>query len=89
MNPIKKKLSPYYAGLMVSNPRGADIEGPMEVMFAGLVGALAGFVLGMLAGTITRIITINSAKGSRGGMNWAAWGAGAGAMAFVVIELLD
>jgi hypothetical protein len=87
---LRKKLSPYFAGVFVGGPNaGAEIEGPLEVVFAGLVGALAGFVLGMLAGSMARIFTMNSPKGSRGGMNWAAWGAGAGAMALAVIELLD
>ena len=28
---------------------GGEIEGPIEILFAGLLGALAGFVLGLLA----------------------------------------
>jgi hypothetical protein len=89
INPIKKLRAHFASGVFMANPKGAPIDGPLEVVFAGLVGALAGFVLGLLAGTITRIITINAEKGSRGGMDWAGWGAAGGAMAFALIELLD
>ncbi|HMJ91355.1 MAG TPA: hypothetical protein VK530_16150 [Candidatus Acidoferrum sp.] len=91
MKHIKQKLTRYggVSGVFNSSPTGAPIDGAVEVMFAGLMGALAGFVLGLLAGTITRVITINATNGSRGGMGWAAWGATGGALAFAIIELLD
>lgn len=82
-------MSPHLAGVFIANPKAGEIEGPLEVVFAGLVGALVGFVAGLFLGVMTRIFTMNSATGCRGGMNWAAWGAGAGAMALAVIELLD
>jgi hypothetical protein len=89
-NYFRNKLGRAYpAGLIVTNSSGAEIEGPIEVMFAGMLGALAGFVLGMLVGVVTRILTMNALRGSRGGMHWAAYGAGAGAMALALVELLD
>jgi hypothetical protein len=88
---IKQKLTRYGAavGVFNSNPTGAPIDGPLEVVFAGLMGALAGFFLGMLAGAITRMITMNGKNGSRGGTGWAAWGAMGGALAFAIMALLD
>ena len=77
------------AGFIIPNSPGGDIEGPLEVFFAGLVGALSGFVLGMLIGACTRVATMNARNGCRGGMHWAAYGAGAGAMALAIVELLD
>lgn len=87
---FRKKLGRAYpAGLVVSNSSGAGIEGPVEVLFAGMLGALCGFVLGMLIGVITRIMTMNALRGSRGGMHWGAYGAGAGAMALALVELFN
>jgi hypothetical protein len=86
----RRKLRRVYpAGVFISNPTGGEIEGPLEVMFAGLLGALGGFFLGMLTGAFARVFTMNARKGSRGGMHWAAYGAGAGAMALALVELLD
>jgi hypothetical protein len=80
------KINP--AGLVVSGQGtgGGPIEGPLEVLFAGAVGALAGFVLGMLFGSFARIFTINRVKGMIGGRHWAAYGAGAGALGLAVVE---
>ncbi len=78
------------SGLVVSGSSGAtEIEGPVEVIFAGFVGALVGLVIGLLAGAVTRVVTINSIKGIRGGMHWGAYGAGAGAVIVALIELID
>ena len=80
------------AGIMVNSPGGTgvgDIEGPLEIFFAGLLGALAGFVLGLLIGVFTRIATMNAARGCTGGIHWAAYGAGAGALALAIIEFID
>ncbi len=83
-----EKLNP--AGLILSGRGvGGDLEGPLEVLFAGAVGALAGFVCGMLCGSFARIFTLNRVKGMIGGRHWAAYGAGAGALGLAVIELID
>jgi hypothetical protein len=66
-----------------------EVEGIIEVLFAGMVGALGGFILGMLCGAFARIFTINRVKGMIGGRHWAAYGAGAGALALAMMELLD
>ena len=87
-----KRLLHIFPGVIVSGPNtggAAEIEGPLEVLFASLVGGGIGFVAGLLIGVIVRLITIGSANGSRGGMHWAAYGAVAGAMALGIMELLD
>jgi hypothetical protein len=91
VDPLREKLKRINpSGLIVSGGSAAgDIEGPLEIIFAGLVGALAGFVIGLLAGSVARLITINSVKGMRGGMHWAAYGACLGALALAMMELLD
>jgi hypothetical protein len=89
---MKNKLDRYNpAGLVVSGGgvSGQHIEGPLEIIFAGLVGALGGFVFGLLCGALARVFTMNSIKGARGGMHWAAYGASAGALALAMFELLD
>lgn len=65
------------------------IEGLVEVIFAGGIGALAGFVFGMLCGSFARIFTINRVKGMIGGRHWAAYGAGAGALALALMEYFN
>ena len=78
------------SGVFVSGPNGSgEIEGPLEVMFAGLVGAAGGFVAGLLLGACARLLTMDAVRGSRGGAHWAAYGAGAGAVALSMIELFD
>ena len=78
------------AGLVVHGAgMWGEMEGIIEVLFAGMIGALAGFILGMLCGTFARIFTINRVKGMIGGRHWAAYGAGAGALALAMMELLD
>ena len=80
-----EKLNP--AGLMLSGRGiGGELEGPIEVLLAGAVGALGGFVTGMLFGTFARLITVNRIKGMIGGSHWAAYGAGAGALGLAVLE---
>ena len=77
-------------GLVVSGSGMAgEIQGPIEVMLAGVVGALFGFVLGLFSGALARLFTLGRAKGIIGGHHWAAYGAGAGAFALAVIELFD
>src|ERR1051325_11960777 len=66
-----------------------EMEGIVEVLFAGLIGALLGFIVGMLCGTLARLFTLNRVKGMIGGRHWAAYGAGAGALALAMMELLD
>lgn len=78
------------AGLVVHGTgMSGTMEGPIEVLFAGLVGALIGFIFGMLCGTFARIFTLNRVKGIVGGRHWAAYGAGAGALALAMMELFD
>jgi hypothetical protein len=64
-----------------------EVGGLLEVLFAGMMGGLVGFVFGMLFGTFARIFTLNRVKGIIGGRHWAAYGAGAGALALAMIEL--
>jgi hypothetical protein len=66
-----------------------DMEGIVEVLFAGMVGALAGFVVGMLFGSFARIFTLNRVKGIVGGRHWAAYGAGAGALGLALMEFFN
>jgi hypothetical protein len=66
-----------------------EMEGLLEILFAGMIGALLGFICGLLCGTLARILTLNRVKGIIGGRHWAAYGAGAGALALAMIELLD
>ena len=66
-----------------------EIGGIVEILFAGMIGALIGFITGMLCGTFARIFTLNRVKGMIGGRHWAAYGAGAGALALAMIELFD
>jgi hypothetical protein len=88
---MKKQLNNINAsGFIVSGQgMGGEMEGPAEVVFAGMIGALLGFVFGMLCGTCARLFTLNRVKGMIGGRHWAAYGAGAGALALAMIELLD
>ena len=83
-----EKINP--AGLILSGRGvGGELEGPLEILFASAVGALAGFVLGMLFGSFARIFTLNRVKGMIGGSHWAAYGAGAGALGLAVIEFFN
>ena len=66
-----------------------EIGGIVEILFAGMIGALIGFISGMLCGTFARLFTLNRVKGIIGGRHWAAYGAGAGALALAMIELFD
>jgi hypothetical protein len=87
---MNKRLTRANAGFLVSGSgMSGEMEGPIEILLAGLLGALAGFVLGMLAGALTRVFTLNRVKGVIGGRHWAAYGAGAGALALAMMELLD
>jgi hypothetical protein len=89
---MNKDLKQYgTTGLVVKGNAmtGGGIEGPLEVMFAALLGGLAGFVAGMLFGTVTRVMTINRVKGMLGGGHWAAYGAAAGALCLALVEWLD
>jgi hypothetical protein len=81
-----RKVHP--AGLVMSGPGMAgEMSSVLEVIFSGLVGALAGFAFGMLCGSLARVFTINRVKGMIGGRHWAAWGAGAGALGLAMFEL--
>ena len=88
---MKKQLNRIHSsGFVVSGPgMGGEIEGTIEVLFAGMIGALLGFVFGMLCGALARVFTLNRLKGIIGGRHWAAYGAGAGGLTLAVIELLD
>lgn len=66
-----------------------EMEGILEILFAGIIGALLGFIFGLLCGTVARIFTLDRVKGIIGGRHWAAYGAGAGGLALAVIEFLD
>ncbi len=78
------------AGLIMSGSgMSGEMEGPIEVFFAGALGALAGFVFGLLAGAVSRVLTLNRAKGILGGPVWAAYGAGAGGVALAIFEILN
>jgi len=68
---------------------GGEMEGIVEILFAGMIGGLFGFIGGMLCGTFARIFTLNRVKGMIGGRHWAAYGAGAGALALAMMELFD
>jgi len=87
---MNKRLNKVNASGFVVSGQGmhAEMEGPAEIMFAGMIGALLGFIFGMLFGTFARIFTLNRVKGMIGGRHWAAYGAGAGALALAMIELL-
>lgn len=88
MNKHLRRINP--SGLVVSGPgMGGSMEGPIEFLFAGMMGAMAGFIFGMLCGTLARIFTLNRVKGIVGGRHWAAYGAGAGALALTMMELFD
>lgn len=77
------------AGLIMSGRgMGGEIEGPLEVMFAGGLGALLGFVTGMLFGTFARFLTSNRIKGMIGGAHWAAYGAALGGVALAILEFV-
>lgn len=83
-----KKIQP--AGFVVQGQgMTGEVGGIAEVIFAGLVGALVGFVLGMLCGSFARVFTLNRVKGMIGGRHWAAWGAGAGALGLALIEMFN
>ena len=86
---MKQKLERITPAGLVVHGSGVTggMEGPAEVIFAGLIGALLGFIGGLLTGSIARVLTVNARKGIRGGLHWAAYGAGAGAMALALIEL--
>jgi len=87
---MKRQINKVQPGLVVSGQGmgGGQMEGPLEIMFAGIIGALAGFVCGLLFGSLARIFTLNRVKGMIGGSHWAAYGAGAGALALAMVELL-
>ena len=88
MNKHLRKLN--VPGFVVSGPgMGGEFEGPIEVLFAGAVGAVCGFIVGMFCGALARIFTLDRVKGVVGGNRWAAYGAGAGALALALIELID
>ncbi len=83
-----KRITP--AGFVVHGAgMWGEMEGMIEVLFAGMIGALVGFIFGMLFGTFARIFTLNRVKGIIGGRHWAAYGAGAGALALAMMELFD
>ena len=88
---MKQRLQKYLPGFVVSGSgMGADsMEGPVEFLLAGLVGAMAGFILGLLSGSIARLITYNRDRGIIGGRVWAAYGASAGALALALMELFE
>ena len=88
---MKQRLSRITPAGFVVHGAGmwGEMEGLIEVMFAGMVGALIGFIFGMLCGTFARIFTLNRVKGMIGGRHWAAYGAGAGALALAMMELFD
>jgi hypothetical protein len=86
MNKHLRRINP--SGLVVSGPgMTGPLEGPIEVLFAGAVGGIAGFIFGLLCGTMARVFTLNRVKGIIGGRHWAAYGAGAGALGLAVMEL--
>ena len=88
MNKHLRRMNP--AGVFMSGQgMSGSLEGPLEIMFAGVAGGLVGFVFGMLCGTLARVFTLNRVKGIIGGRHWAAYGAGAGALALAMIELFD
>ena len=74
---------------MTGGGMGGEISGTAEVMLAGLLGGLTGLVCGMVIGVCARFVTLNRVKGIIGGMHWGAYGAGAGALALAMFELLD
>jgi hypothetical protein len=88
---MKQRLNRITPAGLVVNGAGmwGEFEGTIEILFAGMIGALMGFVLGMLFGTLSRVITMNRVKGIIGGRHWAAYGAGAGGMALSIVEMLD
>jgi hypothetical protein len=80
----------YPAGLVMHGTgMWGEMEGFVEIFFAGMIGALFGFVVGMLFGVMTRIFTLNRVKGVIGGRHWAAYGASAGALALALMEIFD
>lgn len=88
MKKFLNRINP--SGLVVSGPgMGGEMGDTIEVLFAGMMGVLFGFVFGMLCGALARVFTLNRVKGIIGGRHWAAYGAGAGGLALAVIEMLD
>ena len=87
----KQRQKCYPAGFVVQGGGmgGGALEGPAELIFAGLIGSLLGFICGMFFGSIVRVITLNARNGVRGGLHWAAWGAGAGALGLAMVEFFD
>ena len=88
---MNKQLRRFNAsGFVVSGPgMSGEIEGPLEVLLAGAIGAMIGFIVGRFCGVLARIFTLNRAQGIIGGNRWAAYGAGAGALALALVELID
>ena len=88
---MKQRLQKYLPGFVVSGSGMGDgaLDGPIEIIVAGVVGAMAGFVLGLLSGSIARLITYNRDRGIIGGRVWAAYGASAGALALALMELFE
>ena len=88
-----KKQSRNFLGangvFMSGGGMGGEINETLEVMFAGLFGGITGLVCGLVVGVGARFITLNRVKGIVGGMHWGAYGAGAGALALAMFELLD
>ena len=74
---------------MTGGGMGAEVSESLEVMFAGLLGGITGLVCGLVIGVFARFFTLNRVKGIIGGMHWGAYGAGAGALALAMFELLD
>lgn len=66
---------------------GETNEG-LKIFFAGAIGALLGFVVGVMAGTFARIITMNRVKGMIGGMHWGAYGTAVGAVTLALLRWL-
>ena len=88
---MKQWLQKNLSGFVVSGSGmgTGSMEGPIEIILACIVGAMGGFVLGLLGSSVARLITANRERGIIGGQKWAAYGASAGALALAMMELVD
>ena len=65
------------------------LDEPMEVALGALIGAMAGFLLGMPVSAVLRVIRIDRVESSRMRVGWATYGAAAGSIGLAVWKAID